>query len=160
MLRAYAKYLRQTGIPFSQDYMERALVAYPAIARGTVELFKARFDPALGEARPQRKRADAIEKTIAETLEGVATLDEDRILRRFLNAVRCSLRTNYWRARSGSPSRSTAARSTSCRRRGRWSRSSSTARAWKASICAAAGWRAAASAGPTGARTSAPRFSA
>ena len=26
----------------------------------------------------------------------MATLDEDRILRRFLNAVRCSLRTNYW----------------------------------------------------------------
>jgi glutamate dehydrogenase len=35
VLRAYAKYLRQAGIPFSQDYMERALVAYPAIARGT-----------------------------------------------------------------------------------------------------------------------------
>ena len=41
-------------------------------------------------------RLEAIEKTIAEALEGVATLDEDRILRRFLNAVRCSLRTNYW----------------------------------------------------------------
>ena len=33
ILRAYAKYLRQAGIAFSQDYMERALVAYPAIAR-------------------------------------------------------------------------------------------------------------------------------
>ncbi len=50
MLRAYAKYLRQTGIPFSHEYMERALAAYPAIARATVDLFKARFDPALGEA--------------------------------------------------------------------------------------------------------------
>ncbi|CAN5582458.1 NAD-glutamate dehydrogenase [soil metagenome] len=98
VLRAYAKYLRQTGIPFSQDYMERALVAYPAIARGTVDLFKARFDPALGEAQSAERttRLGAIEKTIAEALEGVATLDEDRILRRFLNAVRCSLRTNYW----------------------------------------------------------------
>ncbi|HTE38377.1 MAG TPA: NAD-glutamate dehydrogenase domain-containing protein, partial [Reyranella sp.] len=98
VLRAYAKYLRQTGIPFSQDYMERALVAYPAIARGTVELFRARFDPALGEAQSaeRKTRLEAIETTIAETLEGVATLDEDRILRRFLNAVRCSLRTNYW----------------------------------------------------------------
>ena len=98
VLRAYAKYLRQAGIPFSQDYMERALVAYPAIARGTVELFKARFDPALGEAQSAERttRLEAIEKTIAEALEGVATLDEDRILRRFLNAVRCSLRTNYW----------------------------------------------------------------
>ncbi len=98
LLRAYAKYLRQTGIPFSQDYMERALVAYPAIARATVDLFKARFDPALGDAQSSERttRVEAIEKTIAEALERVATLDEDRILRRFLNAVRCSLRTNYW----------------------------------------------------------------
>jgi glutamate dehydrogenase len=98
LLRAYAKYLRQAGIPFSQDYMERALVAYPAIARGTVELFKARFDPAHGEEPGEGRQAamDRVERTLAEALDGVATLDEDRILRRFLNAVRCSLRTNYW----------------------------------------------------------------
>ena len=75
--------------------MERALVAYPAIARGTVELFQARFDPALGDGRRERA-GRCVEQTIAEALESVATLDEDRILRRFLNAVRCSLRTNYW----------------------------------------------------------------
>ena len=165
ILRAYAKYLRQAGIAFSQDYMERALVAYPAIARLMVDLFVARFDPALGEASSdaRKQRVDALEDKLAAALERVTTLDEDRILRRFLNAVRCTLRTNYWQTgrtagpRNGSPSRSTAAPSTSCRRRGRWSRSSSTARAWRASICAAAGWRAAASAGPTGARISAPR---
>ncbi|TMJ30844.1 MAG: NAD-glutamate dehydrogenase [Alphaproteobacteria bacterium] len=94
LLRAYAKYLRQTGISFSQDYMERALVAYPTIARGAIELFKARFDPALGTKR--QAVLDVVEKSLAEALEGVATLDEDRILRRFLNAIRCSLRTNYW----------------------------------------------------------------
>jgi len=101
VLRAYAKYLRQAGIPFSQDYMERALVAYPAIARGTVELFMARFDPALGPATALERKAriDAVEAELATALEAVTTLDEDRILRRFLNAVRCSLRTNYWLAK-------------------------------------------------------------
>ncbi|HLG47110.1 MAG TPA: NAD-glutamate dehydrogenase [Reyranella sp.] len=94
LLRSYAKYLRQAGIPFSQEYMERALVAYPAIARATVRLFEARFDPGLGSDR--EARVEAVEQEIATALEGVATLDEDRILRRFLNAVRCSLRTNYW----------------------------------------------------------------
>jgi glutamate dehydrogenase len=94
LLRSYAKFLRQAGIPFSQEYMERALVAYPAIARGTVELFEARFDPALSHGR--QARVDAVEQSVAEALDSVATLDEDRILRRFLDAVRCSLRTNYW----------------------------------------------------------------
>ncbi len=98
VLRAYAKYLRQAGLPFSQDYMERALVAYPAIARGTVGLFMARFDPALGapDAPARTAKIDAIDAALASELDQVTTLDEDRILRRFLNAVRCSLRTNYW----------------------------------------------------------------
>src|SRR6266850_2134446 len=98
ILRAYAKYLRQTGIAFSQAYMERALCLYPAIARAMVDLFQARFDPALGDAASAARKAriEAIDTTLAAALESVTTLDEDRILRRFLNALRSSLRTNYW----------------------------------------------------------------
>jgi glutamate dehydrogenase len=105
LVRTYAKYLRQAGIPFSQEYMEGTLVAYPAIARGVVDLFKARFDPALGDAAaPQRQaRVDEVEAAITIALEAVTTLDEDRILRRFLNAVRCTLRTNYWQVADGAP---------------------------------------------------------
>src|SRR5215213_8452241 len=40
VLRAYSKYLRQTGSTFSQDYMEDALVENPHIARLLVELFE------------------------------------------------------------------------------------------------------------------------
>ncbi|MDP1963786.1 MAG: NAD-glutamate dehydrogenase, partial [Reyranella sp.] len=106
VLRAYTKYLRQAGVPFSQDYMERALAAHPAIARGLVDLFVARFDPALGEPQSDTRKArtEAIEASIAAALETVATLDEDRILRRFLNAVHCTLRTNHWQtAADGTP---------------------------------------------------------
>jgi glutamate dehydrogenase len=78
--------------------MERALGAYPAIARLMADLFMARFDPALGEASSDKRKEkiDAIEARLAAALETVATLDEDRILRRFWNALRCTLRTNYW----------------------------------------------------------------
>ena len=98
ILRSYTKYLRQAGVPFSQDYMERTLAAYPAIARGLVDLFLARFDPALGEATSEtrKSRSAAVDAALATALEGVATLDEDRILRRFINAVTSTLRTNYW----------------------------------------------------------------
>ncbi|MBM3647680.1 MAG: NAD-glutamate dehydrogenase [Alphaproteobacteria bacterium] len=100
ILRAYAKYLRQAGIAFSQDYMERALSAYPAIARLVADLFVARFDPALGDARSDARQQQIarIESDIDAALESVSTLDEDRILRRFLDAVRCTLRTNFWQA--------------------------------------------------------------
>ena len=98
VLRTYTKYLRQAGVPFSQDYMERTLAAYPAISRGLVDLFRARFDPVLGEAGSDARKArgEEIAAGIAAALEAVTTLDEDRILRRFLNAVGCTLRTNFW----------------------------------------------------------------
>ncbi len=98
LLRTYTKYLRQAGVPFSQDYMERTLAAHPVVARGLVDLFLARFDPALGEAGSDARKSsgEAVEAALATALEGVATLDEDRILRRFLNAVGSTLRTNFW----------------------------------------------------------------
>jgi glutamate dehydrogenase len=100
IVRAYAKYLRQAGIPFSQEYMERALAAYPKVARLLVDLFVARFDPALGDAGSGERvaRTASIEAEFASSLEAVTTLDEDRILRRFHNAVLSTLRTNYWQA--------------------------------------------------------------
>ena len=45
LIRAYAKYLRQTGMTFSQAYMEEAAAANPDIVALLVELFEVRFDP-------------------------------------------------------------------------------------------------------------------
>ncbi|WP_345782615.1 NAD-glutamate dehydrogenase domain-containing protein [Dokdonella sp.] len=45
MLRGYCKYLLQTGMTYSQSYMEETLIRYPAIAGLLVELFEAGFDP-------------------------------------------------------------------------------------------------------------------
>ena len=53
VLRAYSRYLRQTGTSFSIEYMATTLANNPALARMLVEIFHARFDPALnaGEDR-------------------------------------------------------------------------------------------------------------
>ena len=48
MLRGYCKYLLQTGVPFSQAYVEQTFTHYPLLVRLLVELFEARFDPATG----------------------------------------------------------------------------------------------------------------
>ena len=45
VLRGYCKYLQQTGVTFSQVYMEETLARYPLIARLLIELFEARFEP-------------------------------------------------------------------------------------------------------------------
>ncbi len=54
LVRAYCKYLTQTGVPFSQAYMEDTLTNHPLIARLLVELFEARLEP----ARDQEKKRD------------------------------------------------------------------------------------------------------
>jgi glutamate dehydrogenase len=94
LVRAYSKYLRQAQAPFSQDYMVETFIKNPGFARILVDLFAAKFD--VGD----RKRAESREVTLKvqyeEALENVSNLDEDRILRRFLNLVLASLRTNHY----------------------------------------------------------------
>ena len=94
VVRAYCKYLRQARITFSQEYMEQTLGRNPSLARSIIELFRARFDPARREVATQR--AAALRATIENELEDVASLDEDRIIRRFVNLVEATLRTNFF----------------------------------------------------------------
>ena len=163
VLRAYAKYLRQTGFPLSQAFIEQTLAANAGVARLLIELFELRFDPAGCIEATVGAKVAAIEAA----LENVANLNEDRVLRQYLAVLQATLRTNYWRRDAARARGARSCRSSSIRRRcrgcpnrSRCSRSSSTRRASRASTCAAAGSRAAACAGPTGPRISAPRCSA
>jgi len=100
VLRAYCKYLRQTRMTFSQEYMEGALAGNPAIARQLVELFRIRFDPDGADVPAEDGRAAAAElasQEISAAVDSVANLDEDRILRGFLTLIEATLRTNYFR---------------------------------------------------------------
>src|SRR5205814_888695 len=94
VLRAYAKYMRQAGIAFSQIYMEEALARNANIARKMYQLFRALFDPE-GQANAA-EMTKTIQQVITKALDKVANLDEDRILRRFLNLVLATQRTNFF----------------------------------------------------------------
>ncbi|WDZ84983.1 NAD-glutamate dehydrogenase [Micromonospora cathayae] len=97
VLRAYAKYLRQAGTVFSQDYMESTFIAYPRLAGLLVELFEVRFDPANGLTAEERdRRGEELADTINAALDDVASLDQDRILRAYLTLIRATLRTSFF----------------------------------------------------------------
>jgi glutamate dehydrogenase len=97
VLRAYAKYLRQAGTTFSQDYIALVLRHNPVIARRLIRLFESKFDPDRldGEA----ERSEALIEEITGELDDVASLDEDRILRAYLGLIEATIRTNYFRIR-------------------------------------------------------------
>ncbi|SFF86705.1 glutamate dehydrogenase [Actinacidiphila alni] len=102
VLRAYAKYLRQAGSTFSQDYMEDTLRTNVHTTRLLVNLFQARFSP--DHQRAGSELTDGLLEELDGALDQVASLDEDRILRAFLTLIKATLRTNYFqRAESGQP---------------------------------------------------------
>src|SRR5262249_54957326 len=101
LLRAYCRYLRQTGTLFSQNYMEDALYAHSDVARQLVELFVLRLDPRTGGARRERGARDRLADEIRGELDAVKSLDEDRILRALLHLVLATLRTNWFQDGSG-----------------------------------------------------------
>lgn len=99
ILRAYTKYLRQIGFTFSQTYIETTLAKNAPIAKQLIELFKLRFDPAI--AKPFAEWESSVEITeleqqIIKGLDSVVNLDEDRILRRLLEVIHATVRTNYF----------------------------------------------------------------
>ena len=98
VLRAYGRYLQQAGIPQSQDFIASVLNRYPVIARYLHAMFLARFDPAAGEDREAKQAA--LKASVKEALDAVPSLDDDTILRRYLNLIESSLRTNFFAAPS------------------------------------------------------------
>lgn len=101
VLRAYARYLRQTNIAFSQETLAAALARNAAITRQLVQMFLVAFDP---DGEDQENSAKEISQEVRTALGGVTNADEDRILRRFWNLIRSTLRTNFFQpAADGSP---------------------------------------------------------
>ncbi|MFO1153738.1 MAG: NAD-glutamate dehydrogenase [Rhodospirillales bacterium] len=95
IIRAYARYLRQAGLTFTQRYVERAVVGNFEIAARAVALFRARLDPD-GDGKEREARTEALRGEITALLDKVVNADEDRILRRFINLVETTLRTNFF----------------------------------------------------------------
>lgn len=86
VLRAYSRYLRQAGIAYSQDYISATLDKYPRIAASLFRLFHDTLDPKLSD-KNRTKKLSELHASIEAELADVPSLDDDRILRRYVNAI-------------------------------------------------------------------------
>jgi glutamate dehydrogenase len=93
ILRAYAKYMRQIGSSFSLDYIASTLSNYPDIASDLVNLFRLTFCPSI---KRQPKKLEKLKEELNEKLDSVSNLDDDRIIRRYLELLEATLRTNFY----------------------------------------------------------------
>ncbi|MBH0067836.1 MULTISPECIES: NAD-glutamate dehydrogenase [unclassified Pseudoalteromonas] len=93
ILRAYAKYMRQIGVTFSQTYIESTFANYPNIAAQIVNLFAKKFSI---KSPASAKTLEKLSTQIYLELENVANLDDDRIIRLYVDMIVATLRTNYF----------------------------------------------------------------
>ncbi|NBA96876.1 NAD-glutamate dehydrogenase [Pseudomonas sp. R5(2019)] len=97
LLRAYARYLKQIRLGFDLGYIASTLNNHTDIARELTRLFKTRFYLArkLSDENLDDKQL-RLEHAILSALDDVQVLNEDRILRRYLDLIKATLRTNFY----------------------------------------------------------------
>ena len=96
LFRAYAKYLKQVGLPYSLSYFAETLAKQQAIATQLLSLFDLLHDPVKAGTEEAKIQASGVSVAIEHALDAVTAADEDRILRRLLNLILCTLRSNFF----------------------------------------------------------------
>jgi len=100
LIRLYARYMKQLGIPISQEFIAATLAANLDVTRNLVALFKSSFDPKLvggdGDKTERSERTMRLEAKILESLDGVKNLNQDQVLRTYLLLICATQRTNFF----------------------------------------------------------------
>lgn len=98
VLRAYARYLKQLRIGLAQDYIANTLAAYADITRGLARLFTLRFSP--GQEQARESQCQACIDELNAMLDQVASLNDDLLLRRYVDLIQATVRTNFFQPRA------------------------------------------------------------
>lgn len=93
LIRAMTRFIRQTGLGFSADYVIDSLVTAPDFVNALLELFDVRFNPDGGTDGADADRAD---RDVAALVDAATSLDDERIRRALHSFVRATLRTNWF----------------------------------------------------------------
>ncbi|PXA93419.1 glutamate dehydrogenase [Nostoc sp. 3335mG] len=94
LLRAWFRYLRQTGLSYGMVTVVDALRRAPAVAAALIERFDAAHNPE--RAGKDEAAIEAADAAIEAGLANVSAIDDDRILRAFRGVILATLRTNAY----------------------------------------------------------------
>lgn len=96
LLRAYARYMKQIRFGISEAYIAETLSNNIGISAQIVRLFHARFGLTIEDADARRLAQETIESDVIEALDSVSQLNEDRTIRRYIELIKATLRTNFF----------------------------------------------------------------
>ncbi|MEM9172066.1 MAG: NAD-glutamate dehydrogenase [Pseudomonadota bacterium] len=95
LVRAYAKYLLQLGLPFSPSYLESILCDHAAALTTAVEWFALRHDPS---RKPNRRQRRASTTRMRAAIRDATSLDADRALRALFSVMHATMRSNFYQS--------------------------------------------------------------
>ncbi|WP_230660050.1 NAD-glutamate dehydrogenase [Psychrobacter sp. I-STPA10] len=105
VLRALSRYMLQAKAPFSSRYIQQTLVKYSDIAVQLIALFDARMNLAyhtdsgstdMTDSHAAQQRISVCQQQLLAALQDVSSLDEDRILRWYIDLINAMLRSNFY----------------------------------------------------------------
>lgn len=94
IIRSYARYMRQIGSTFGQDFIESVVLANSSVARQISSYFITRFEPDFVGDRDEE--CVVANKQFEQALVDVPSLDHDRILRTLWEMISATVRTNFF----------------------------------------------------------------
>ena len=100
IFRAYRNYYFQIGNPFTKSRVAYALINSPRIAILLYRYFEARFKPLEAWADSLQREEEAlmpVRMELAEALNLVEDINEDRILRSLFNLIDSTIRSNFFK---------------------------------------------------------------
>ena len=95
LLRAYARFFKQARFNYSQAFIQDAFAAYSDAPKLLADFFYARFDPEFDGDREEAQRE--IEEKYEHIWSNAANLPDEKVLRAFMDVMKATLRTNYFR---------------------------------------------------------------
>ena len=102
LIRAYARYLKQIHLGFSQRYIADTLIKNIDLTKSIMVLFETRFNSDMSLTLVQRKaKLQQIQQKLLDQLEQVAVLSEDQIIRQLINVINATLRTSFYQKENG-----------------------------------------------------------
>lgn len=106
LLRAYARYMKQIRFGISETYIAATLARYVPVSALLVKLFHVRFGLDFHSADERQEAFDEVEQALLSSLDDVSQLNEDRTIRRYIELIRATLRTNFFQLDGQSDSKS------------------------------------------------------
>ncbi len=95
LVRAISRYLKQLRVEYGQNYIQNVLLNYPSVVKNFIKLFCSKFTPSL-DNKLRKESINTVMFQIDMLLDDIIDVSDDAILRKFIDVINATMRTNFY----------------------------------------------------------------